>query len=292
MKWWLIAGGAVTAAAALFFAKPWDERRPDEPGSDVAVENPAIRAASGEADDPNVLRVCADPNNLPFSNRAGEGFENKLVEMIAADLGKKVSYTWWAQRRGNVRETLNAGACDLIPGVATSMEMLGTTRPYYRSSYVALTRTGRAIDVKTFDDPRLAELKIGVQLIGDDGSNTPPAHSIARRGHTSNVYGYTVYGDYKQPAPQEEIVKAVADGRIDIGFVWGPVAGYFAKQQRLKMQLLPPFDGPQLPMIYDISVGIRKTETAFRDDIDAVLARRKSDIDALLSAYGVPLIRE
>jgi mxaJ protein len=135
---------------------------------------------------PQPLRVCADPNNMPFSNQRREGFENKLVDLIAADLGRPVEYTWWAQRRGNVRETLNAGRCDLIPGVAAGLEMLASTRPYYASTYVAVTRAGEA-PVTSFDDPRLRTMRIGVQMIGDDFSNTPPAHALSSRGIVGNV---------------------------------------------------------------------------------------------------------
>lgn len=241
--------------------------------------------------DDKLLRVCADPNNLPFSNRAGEGFENKLVEMIAADLGREVRYTWWAQRRGNVRETLNSRRCDAIPGVSSSLEMLATTRPYYRSTYVAVTRADRHLAIASFDDPRLARLKIGVQLIGDDGSNTPPAHALTRRGHIANIRGYTVYGDYSKPMPQREIVDAVVRGDVDIAFVWGPVAGYFAKRSGTKLALTPtpPFDGPRLPMIYDVSMGVRKADARLKAQLETALGRRQAEISKLLLAYGVPL---
>src|SRR4051794_25389642 len=145
-----------------------------------------------------VLRVCADPNNLPFSNARGEGFENKLVDLVARDLGAKVQYTWWAQRRGYVRNTLKDRRCDLWPGVATQVEMLATTRPYYRSSYVFVTRADRNLEIASFDDPRLKQVKIGVQMIGDDASNTPPTHALARRGVIDNVRGYMLYGDYSK----------------------------------------------------------------------------------------------
>ncbi|HEX5514797.1 MAG TPA: transporter substrate-binding domain-containing protein, partial [Gammaproteobacteria bacterium] len=127
------------------------------------------------------LRVCADPNNLPFSNRAGEGFENKLVELVARELGATVHYTWWAQRRGFVRNTLKAGECDLVAGVPSNMEMLLTTTPYYRSGYVFVTRVNGPL-VRSLDDPLLRQVTVGVQLIGDDGANSPPAHALARRG--------------------------------------------------------------------------------------------------------------
>ncbi|HEV2747067.1 MAG TPA: substrate-binding domain-containing protein [Allosphingosinicella sp.] len=237
------------------------------------------------------LRVCADPNNLPFSNEAGEGFENKLAELIAREMGAKLTYTWHAQRRGNVRETLNEKLCDLIPGVGSSLEMLGTTRPYYRSTYVAVARTDRKLNITSFDDPRLEQLTIGVQLIGDDGSNSPPAHALAKRGIVGNVRGYMIYGDYEQPAPQQDIIKAVASGEVDVAFVWGPVAGYFSARQSEALNLIPvaPFDGPQLPMIFDISMGVRKEDRALKEEIDQILVRRGKDIRAVLSHYNLPM---
>src|SRR6188472_3799180 len=148
--------------------------------------------------DARELRVCADPNNLPFSNERGEGFENKLAEMIAHDLGTHVEYTWWAQRRGFMRSTLNAGACDVVMGYPHDAELAATTKPYYRSAYVFVTRRTRKLNVSSFNDPRLRKLRIGVQLIGDDGANTPPAHALSRRGIIGNVRGYMIYGDYAE----------------------------------------------------------------------------------------------
>jgi mxaJ protein len=255
----------------------------------------ALRRGGGGAQAPRVLRVCADPNNLPFSNAKGEGFENKLVEIVARDLGASVAYTWHAQRRGNVRETLNAGLCDLIPGVGSSVDMLGTTRPYYRSTYVAVTRADRKLAIDNFDDPRLATLRIGVQLIGDDGANTPPAHALTRRGIVANVRGFMVYGDYDKPAPQADIVKAVATGEVDIAFVWGPVAGWFAPKQSVPLTLTPlarPFDGPQFPMAYDISMGTRRADRALREELEGVLERHAGKVKALLRGYRVPLAED
>jgi mxaJ protein len=238
-----------------------------------------------------VLRVCADPNNLPFSNEKREGFENKLVDLVAKDLGASVQYIWHAQRRGNVRETLNAGLCDVVPGVG-SIEMLATTRPYYRSTYVAVTRADRKLVIDGFDDPRLETLKIGVQLIGDDGANTPPAHALMRRGIIANVRGYMVYGDYSDPDPQAAIVKAVASGEVDLAFVWGPVAGWFAAQQSVPLAITPlarPFDGPQLPMVFDVSMGTRRADPALREALEGALARHAPEVRALLAGYRVPL---
>jgi mxaJ protein len=239
-----------------------------------------------------VLKICADPNNLPFSNAREEGFENRIVRIVAQELHADVEYVWHAQRRGNVRETLSASKCDVIPGVASSLEMLATTRPYYRSTYVAVARDGPLDDLATFDDPRLATLRIGVQLVGDDGSNTPPAHALTLRGMVGNIRGYTIYGDYESPAPQSPIVDAVARGDVDLAFVWGPTAGYFARREPVKLHLapVPVSDGPALPMVYDISMGVRRDAVALRRELDSALAKRAAEIRAVLTDYGVPLV--
>jgi mxaJ protein len=236
------------------------------------------------------LKVCADPNNMPFSNAAGQGFENRIAEIIATDLGAKLTYTWWAQRRGFVRNTLKAGLCDLVPGTPANLEMLRTTTPYYRSSYVFVTRRDGP-DVASFNDPRLRDMRIGVQLIGDDGANSPPVQALGRRGIVGHLVGYPVYGDYSAPNPPARIVEAVASGEIDLAVVWGPLAGYFAARQKVPLRITPVaprIDGPQLPMIYDISMGVRREDDALRGDVNGALSRHKGEIDALLAQYGVP----
>lgn len=239
------------------------------------------------------LKVCAGPNNLPFSNQKEEGFENRIVRIIAQELGASITWVWHAQRRGNIRETLNAGLCDLIPGVASSLEMLGTTRPYYRSTYVAVTREGPLSGLSDLDDPRLPDLRIGVQLIGDDGANSPPAHSLSRRGIIDNVRGFTIYGDYGQSTPQSAIVDAVARGDIDIAFVWGPTGGYFADRYEDQLSVapvLPQTDGPALPMVFDISMGVRRNDRALRRELDSALRTRAAEIREILADYGVPVL--
>ena len=239
------------------------------------------------------LRVCADPNNLPFSNRRGEGLENRLAELIARDLGARVRYTWWAQRRGFFRSTLNAGLCDLVPGMPASLEMAWATRPYYRSTHVFVSRRDRNLGIRSFDDPKLRTLRIGVQLIGDDYTNTPPAHALARRGITSNLVGYRVQGDYAEPNPPAAIVDAVARGEVDVAVVWGPLAGYFATRQRVPLVVVPvepKIDVPFLPFVFDIAMGVRRGDTAFRASVESVLVRRRPEIDRLLAEYGVPRV--
>jgi mxaJ protein len=239
------------------------------------------------------LRVCADPNNLPFSNQREEGFENRIVQILARDLQASVKYVWWAQRRGNVRNTLQKDLCDLIPGVGTTLEMLATTRPYYRSTYVFVTRADRHLRLDGFDDPQLRRLTIGVQMIGDDFSNTPPAHALTRRGMIDNVRGFMVYGNYAQRNPAREIIDAVAAGRIDVAIVWGPLAGYFSQRSRPPLVLqpvTPAIDGPMLPMVFDISMGVNKTDRELRRQLDDALIRNRAAIVKTLTRFGVPLL--
>jgi mxaJ protein len=254
----------------------------------------ALLVASACSREPgHMLRVCADPNNLPFSDSTGAGFENHLATLVAAELDAKVEYTWWAQRRGFVRNTLNAGRCDLVMGVPTSFELTGVTRPYYRSSYVFVSRRDRHLGVRSLDDAALRTLTVGVQLIGDDGTNAPPAHALARRGIVENVRGYSVQGDYAQPTPPARIIDAVANGDIDLAIAWGPLAGYFATRESVPLDLTPvspQVDLPFLPFVYDISMGVRRADSTFRDTLNAILVRRRPSIDSLLDAYGVPRV--
>ena len=240
-----------------------------------------------------VITACADPNNLPFSNRAGQGFENKLAEMIASDLHAKLQYVWWAQRRGYVRNTLNDAKCDFWPGIGSNVEMAATSRPYYRSTYVFVSRVSDKLARLTLDDPRLRKLRIGVQMVGDDFSNTPPAHALTRRGIVGNIRGYMLYGDYRQPSPSSEIVRAVERGDVEVALVWGPLAGYFAARSPVPLRLEPVtpwMDDMQWPMQFDVSVGVRRDNQRLLKEIDAVLDRRSGDIRRLLEAYHVPLV--
>jgi mxaJ protein len=252
---------------------------------------PAPPRGKAAADEAGALRVCADPNNLPFSSASGEGFENRLADLLARELGTTVRYTWWAARRGFVRNTLAAGLCDVVLGVPAGWDPVLATRPYYTSTYVFVSRPERALRLASFDDPRLCRLRIGVQLIGMDATNTPPAHALARRGIVDNVVGFTVYGDYARPSPPARIIDAVAAGTIDAAIVWGPLAGYFAPRARPPLEVIPvaeQVDEPGLRFTFAIAVGVRKDDQRRRDAINAVLERRRAEIDALLDAYHVP----
>jgi mxaJ protein len=237
---------------------------------------------------PKPLRVCADPNDLPFSNQAGEGFENRIMAVVAAELHRPLVYTWRPQRRGYVRETVKAGACDVWPGVAQGLETLSVARPYYRGRYVFVTRADRELDLKSFDDPRLRTLTVGVQLVGDDGANTPPAHALSRRGLTSNVRGFMIFGDYASPAPGGEIVAAVDRGDIDAAVVWGPTAAYHAARAAhvLKLTPAPDSDGG-LPMRFDLGMGVAPIDRHLARDLDAALVRRRGEVATILRHAGV-----
>jgi mxaJ protein len=238
------------------------------------------------------LRVCADPNNLPFSKQDGSGFENKIADILATELGASVRYTWFAQRRGFLRSTLNAGTCDVVMGYPPRHGVLRSTRPYYRSSYVFVRRAG-APPFAGFDDPALRTMQIGVQLIGDDGANTPPVAALAKRGIISNVHGFSVYGDYRSDAPLAPIMDAVDAGSLDAAIVWGPTAGYFAKERKTSLLLTPILlDGALLsqPMTFDIAAAVRKDDVALAAELDAALRKHRAEINAVLKWYGVPRI--
>jgi quinoprotein dehydrogenase-associated probable ABC transporter substrate-binding protein len=238
------------------------------------------------------LRVCADPNNMPFSNLKEEGFENKIAALVARDMNRPLSYFWLPQRRGFIRNTLNAGRCDVVIGVPVQGGGVQATRAYYRSSYAFVTRRDRRLRIDSFDDPQLKTLTIGIQVTGGNYDNPPAAQALASRRIVDNVRGYTVYGDYSTPDPQRTLVDAVADGRLDIAVVWGPLAGYFARQQPAAMNVIPVSqeqDGPALRFTFEIAMGVRRADTVLRDALDTIIVRRSAEIRNILTAYGVPL---
>ncbi|HEY1960780.1 MAG TPA: quinoprotein dehydrogenase-associated putative ABC transporter substrate-binding protein, partial [Rhizomicrobium sp.] len=182
------------------------------------------------------LRVCANPNDLPFSNAAGQGFENRLAELMARDLGETVRYTWTEEHEHFIRKTLNAGKCDVLMGVPAGFDEVDTTQPYYTSGYVFVSRADRGLALSSMRDPRLHHLKIGVHLIGDD--NTPPMEALSRQGITQNIVGYMIYRD-AQVKGRSRLIDDVAVGKIDIAAVWGPLAGYYAQQANAALAVTP-----------------------------------------------------
>jgi mxaJ protein len=277
--------------AVVLAAGVWHSRAagPAAPAA-IGAAPPADQAA---APDPRVLRVCVDPNNLPFTNERREGFENQIADLVARDLGRTVEYYWQPQRRGFLRTTIQSHLCDVVMSVPSTLDRIRATRPYYRSSYVFVSRRDRRLDIQSFDDPRLRRLDIGIPIVGEDYENPPPAQALAARRIFDRVHGYTVYGDYSRPMPQRTIVDAVATGDVDIAVVWGPLAGYLAREARVPLALAPVrrHVGVDLaPFAFDMSVGVRRDDAALADAIDATLARRAGDIRRILESFGVPLV--
>jgi mxaJ protein len=239
------------------------------------------------------LRVCSDPNNLPFSNRRGEGFENAIAERLARDLGTTVQYTWWPQRRGFLRRTLDAGTCDVVLGLPAGTGPAATTVPYYHSTYVFVTRRARRLHVRSFDDPALRTLRIGVQLVGDDGMNSPPAHALSARGIVANLVGYSVYGDYRTDSPPSAIVTAVARGEVDVAAVWGPLAGYYARDSAEPLDLTPvaPRQEGVLPQAFGIAMAVRRTDAARVPRLNQFIRERRREIASILATYHVPVVQ-
>ena len=238
------------------------------------------------------LRVCADPNNLPFSNDQRAGFENRIASLLARDMGTTVEFSWRPQMRGFVRKGLKAGACDVYMGVPAAFGPLLTTAPYYRSTYVMVYRARGPVRVRSLDDSALRSLKVGVHMIGDDYQNTPPAQALASRGMIDNVRGYPIVDDYSKPNPQARILEALERGEIDVAIVWGPFAGFFAKRASSPLTIVPlapSSDSSGQRFAFDIAMGLRRTDTTLARTLDALLVRERVAIHKILSDYGVPL---
>ena len=233
------------------------------------------------------LRVCAEPDNLPLSNAHEAGFENRIARVVADELHATLVYEWQPQRRGFVRKTIGADVCDVWIGVPAGLERVLTTRPYYRSGYVFVNRADARAPLASFADPRLATLRIGVQLIGNDLAASPPALALARAGATDGVVGYPVYGE---GSAAERISADLAAGRLDAALVWGPQAGWFVDHApvRLAVARATAPAGFELPFEFSIAMGVKKGDAALQRDLDRALERRAAEIDAILDAYRVP----
>ena len=239
-----------------------------------------------------LLRVCADPNNLPYSDQQQKGFENQLATMIANDLGMQVVYTWFPQRGSFFRKTLDAGKCDVVMGVPAGMKGIDTTQPYYRSGYVFVSRRDRELDVTSLDDLRLHQLRIGIHNLGDTDREAPPVHALTSRGIVSNLVGYNIFGsNLDETDPSSDLIKAVEKGDIDLALVWGPIAGYFARFSPVPL-VVSPIEGdssnPNLPLSFDIAAGVRKEDDMLKQQLDSELQRRRTEIEHLLISYGIP----
>jgi quinoprotein dehydrogenase-associated probable ABC transporter substrate-binding protein len=249
------------------------------------IRAPDAMAASAEAVDHSALRVCADPNNLPFSNDKGEGYENKIADLLAKDLGVPVQYTYYPDSVGFIRNTLRARKCDIVIGTISGNDLVQNTNPYYRSSFSLIYRKDSGIKADSFDDPALQTLQIGVI------AGTPPTTIMAQKGLLANVHSYQLLVDTRFDAPPRDLVNDVAAGKIDVGILWGPIAGYYAKQQSTPLVVVPlkTADNP-IPLDYRITMGVRFNEPDWKRQINDLIRKEQPAITKILLDYGVPLI--
>lgn len=252
----------------------------------LAAPFPAA-AVAPSVRDPTALRVCADPSSLPFSNTAGEGFENRLAEMVAADLGVPVRYTWYPQSVGFVRNTLGALRCDVIMGVTTASELVQNTNPYYRSVYALVFRRDSGLTARTLSDPQLDGKRIGVI------AGTPPVSQLAALGRLASMQPYHLVIDTRAESPGKQMIDDVAQGRIDAAALWGPAAGYFARGYGDALAVVP-LTAETGGALFDfrVTLGVRNGDDEWKKTLNGVLARLQPRIDALLRDYGVPLVDE
>jgi quinoprotein dehydrogenase-associated probable ABC transporter substrate-binding protein len=236
--------------------------------------------------DPKVLRVCADPRSMPFSNQNGEGFENKLAELFAQKLGKSLAYTWYPQAPGFVRNTLGAYKCDVIMGYPQGNDIVQSTNPYYRTAYALVSRPAAGLDgIDTLADPRLKGKRIGIV------AGTPPATDIAVNGLMARAKPYPLVIDTRVDSSAEAMIKDLAAGEIEVGVLWGPMAGYYAKRADPPMTVVPlvkETSGPRLA--YYITMGVRGADQEWKRQLNRLIAENQPEINRLLLSFGVPLL--
>ncbi len=260
--------------------------------STAGLLGPLILSVHVFGGDLRTVRICADPNNLPYSNQAGEGFENRIAGLLARDLGVRPEFVWWSQRESFLEHSLEEGRCDVVLGVPSSMEGASVTRPYYRSTYVFVSRKDRNLRLSSLNDDRLSQWRIGIHIVGN--GYAPPAALLARRGLAANISGYSLYGEYGSPNPPARLVEAVVRRDVDVAVVWGPFAGYFARVQPVALDIVPvsPASFMALPFTYEISAAVRRDDEALKHRIDSAIGRECAAIQAVLREYGVPQIQE
>jgi mxaJ protein len=261
-------------------------------GVSLVCANATFAQTGGKAG-PKAFRVCADPENLPASNHKLEGFENKIAQLIATELGEPLRYVWWGQRRGFIRNTMNAtleeGRCEVVIAVPKEYDLVRTTKPYFRSTYVFVYPKDKGPQIKSLDDPALKKVKIGVHLLGDDYTNPPPVHELSKRGVVGNLVGFDTF--YSASNPPSAIIDAVASGKVDVAIVWGPAAGMFVKAQKVPLVMVPVPSGPgDLPFAFDMSMGVKKGNDALFATVESVLEKKHAEILKILQDYNVPIV--
>lgn len=272
-------------AAAFFFCVAINVQAAD--AAKQELEFNAEIGRGGEpvlVENPNEFRVCADKDNLPYSNDRMEGFENKIAELIAKDLGKQVKYQFWYDRIGFVRNTLNARRCDVVMGTVAGNDMVLTSKPYYRSGYVFVYKKSSGLKITDWDSPDLHKATIGV--VGQ----TPPTRPLSDKGLLENSRPYRIMRDLN--LPPSFMIDDLIQGKIDVAVVWGPIGGYYAKKlsDDLVVVPAPEYEAENVhgKEYWNISVGVRKKEKERLAMIEDVLARRKVDIEKILDDFGIP----
>ncbi len=252
-------------------------------GNEIPITQPAVVASPTIP----VLRVAADPDNLPFSNQRLEGFENRIVALLADEIGATVEYVWTPTHRGTFRQGLREAGCQIVAAVAKGAQRTLTTAPYYRSGYVLVYRSDRTLPLSSLDDPALRSLRIGVQMEEGPEGGVSVEEALAQRGLTANIERYRAGDGTRSP-----LLDALARGEIDTAILWGPRAGYLAQQYPGNVTLVPIGGGDGSEGIlegYEVCLGVERDEHALRDAIDQALARRQVEIEAILRQFGVPL---
>jgi quinoprotein dehydrogenase-associated probable ABC transporter substrate-binding protein len=249
----------------------------------------ADNAGSIELVDPKTLRVCADPSNLPFSNEKGEGFENKIAQLLAAKLGKDVAYAYYPGATGFVRNTLNAHLCDVILGVPQGNDLVQPTNPYYHTTYGIVTRADSDLaGLKSLDDPRLKEKGRRIGLV----ANTPPGNILAANGLLGSVKPYPLMVDTRVESPSAAMIGDLEKGVIDVAVLWGPFAGYYAKKTPGKYVVTPIEDVKGARMSFKIAFGVRHSDQDWKRELNQFIQQNKGELDKILQDYGVPLLDE
>lgn len=243
---------------------------------------------SMELVDPNTLRVCADPRNLPYSNEAHEGFENKIAELLAQRLGKELAYVYYPNTTGFVRNTLNARRCDVIMGIPQGDDIVQVTNPYYRTSYAIVTRPGTDLAaVGDLADPRLKGTRIGII------AGTPPATNLAVNGLLANAKSYPLVVDTRFDSPAATMIEDLENNRIDAAILWGPMAGYLAKHSQVPLKVTALVKEPSgARMVYRIAMGVRPSDQNWKRQLNKFIAENVAEISQILESYGVPLLDE
>lgn len=256
-------------------------------GLAVLCGGPA-QAQTTDLVDRSQLRVCADPANIPFSSDKSAGFENKIAELLAKELGVPVTYTWFPQVTGFVRNTLGAGLCDLVMGAAQGEELMQNTNHYYKSAYVLLLKPDSDLKgIESLDDPRLKDKVLGVI------AGTPPATVMAMNGLMGKVHPYSLVVDRRFEAPAEQMIADLNAGTIDAGILWGPMGGYYAKRNATPLTIIPLVHETKGPrMSFRITMAMRRNEQDWKRQINELIAKKQNEINAILLSYGVPLLDE